>query len=48
MSASWHTLTPDALLSELCSNSTTGLAESETRPRLQAYGPNELPEVPLF
>jgi Cation transporter/ATPase, N-terminus len=48
MTASWHTLTPEALLSELCSNIATGLAESETRQRLQAYGPNELPEAPLF
>ena len=48
MTASWHTLTPEALLSELCSNIATGLAESETGQRLQAYGPNELPEVPLF
>ena len=48
MTASWHTLTPEALLSELCSNIATGLAESETRQRLQACGPNELPEGPLF
>jgi len=33
MAASWHTLTPEAFLSELCSNIATGFTESEARQR---------------
>ena len=44
--ACWYTLTPQALTSELRSDSDRGLPEHEAQRRLVDGGPNELPEAP--
>jgi hypothetical protein len=41
----WHILTPEAVASELQSDLTHGLTAAEAQRRLQASGPNVLPEA---